>query len=99
MVSELLNVRDSAAQVRATRRELEMPLVVVSAGIGREGVRGEINRELQLDQVTLSSQACHVVAEQSGHGIGRGQPDLVVDAIRAVFDASRDPASSLVCRQ
>jgi hypothetical protein len=33
------------------------------------------------------------VAEQSGHYIQQSQPDLVVEAIRAVVEAVRDPNS------
>jgi pimeloyl-ACP methyl ester carboxylesterase len=97
MANELASTRESAAQVRETRRKLQVPLVVLSAGRGREGVRGKINRELQLDLATLSAQACHVIAGESGHGIAGDEPALVVAAIRAVVNAARDPGTGLKC--
>ena len=85
---ELLSGRDSAAQVRAARRELEIPLVVVSAG-RRSSRTAEVLATLQRDQVNLSRRSCQVTADRSGHGIALGQPEIVVDAIRATVDASR----------
>jgi hypothetical protein len=35
----------------------------------------------------------HVIAEQSGHYIHQSQPDLVVDAIRSVVMALREPGT------
>jgi pimeloyl-ACP methyl ester carboxylesterase len=93
MASELEHTTESGIEVAATRRQLTMPLVVVSAG-NDSGVRGEINRELQADLATLSTRACQVIAEDSGHGIGN-QPELAVKAIRdvlmAVGDEDRKP--------
>jgi hypothetical protein len=80
--------RDSAAQVRAARRELEIPLVVVSAG-RRSSRTAEVLATLQRDQVNLSKRSCQVTADRSGHGIALGQPEIIVDAIRATVEASR----------
>jgi pimeloyl-ACP methyl ester carboxylesterase len=97
MASELASTSESADQVRSSRRTLAIPLVVLSAGRGREGVRGDINRELQRDLATLSTQVCHAIARESGHDIARDEPRLVVAAVRAVVNASRNPAAGLVC--
>jgi pimeloyl-ACP methyl ester carboxylesterase len=43
--------------------------------------------------VRLEPDARHVVAEKSDHYVQISQPQLVVDAIRAVVDAVRDPSS------
>ena len=88
MGDELQHTRESGLEVTATRRQLTIPLVVVSPGKG-SGVRAEINRELQADMATLSTRACQVIAEDSGHGIGN-QPELVVKAIREVLLAAGD---------
>ena len=48
-----------------------------------------VDRELQADMVTLSMRGCQVIAEKSGHGIGR-QPELVIQAIRDVLVAAGD---------
>ena len=58
----------------------------VSPGKG-SGPRAEINSELQRDMATLSTRACQVIAEESGHGIGN-QPELIVEAIREVLLAA-----------
>jgi hypothetical protein len=70
--------------------------VVLSAGRGA-GRRAEINRELQLDQVTLSSRASQVIAEKPGHNIVGNQPELVVEAIRAVIEAAGNESSLPGC--
>jgi hypothetical protein len=86
MASELKNTRESGDEVSAMRRTLTIPLAVVSPGKDRERT-AEINAELQADMVTLSTRSCHVVAEESVHGIGE-QPDIVVKAIHDVVSAS-----------
>jgi pimeloyl-ACP methyl ester carboxylesterase len=95
MADELEHTRESGVEVAASRRQLAMPLVVVSPG-NESGVRGEINRELQADLATLSNRACQVIAEDSGHGIGN-QPELVVKAIRDVLLAAGDDAQLPGC--
>jgi pimeloyl-ACP methyl ester carboxylesterase len=88
---EILNVMESAAEVRATRRKLPMPVVVVSAGIGADATW----QALQRDQVRLSDRGCQVIARQSGHAIPLGQPQIVVDAIRATVNAARGADGAL----
>jgi pimeloyl-ACP methyl ester carboxylesterase len=82
---EILHLRESAAEVKATRRKLTIPVVVVTAGRGADAVW----RDLQRDQVGLSQQGSQVIAEQSGHVIAVGQPQAIVDAIRASVDKAR----------
>ena len=94
MASELLHVRESGDQVGATRRRLDVPLVVVSRRSGRDA-RDRIWHELQRDQLALSKPACHITAARAEHGIAGDQPELVVAAIRAVVETARDPALDL----
>ena len=68
-----------------------MSLVVLSAGTGRQGVRAEINRELQRDLATLSGRVCHVIGRACGHAIAAENPMLLVSAIRAAVTASKVP--------
>lgn len=89
MGSELLHTTQSGRDVAATRHQLDTPLVVVSAGMSSRTAALAVDRELQADMVTLSTRACQVIAEESGHGIGR-QPELVIQAIRDVMVAARD---------
>jgi len=90
---EGIHLRESAAEVRASRRQLTVPVVVVTAGRDADPVW----RELQRDQVGLSRQGCQVVAERSGHGIALGQPEAVVNAIRATVDAARGRTEVALC--
>ena len=92
-VDEFTHLRQSAAEVRASRRELGIPVVVVTAGQGSDA---EWLR-WQRDQVGLSSRGCQMIAERSGHGIALGQPDVVVHAIRAVVDSVRGRNDATLC--
>lgn len=95
--SELLSGRESAAQVRAARRDLDIPVVVVSAGV-RDRQTAELLSTLQRDQVSLSKRSCQVTAERSGHGIAIAQPEIVIDAIRAAVEASRHETAPPDCQ-
>ena len=95
MKGELEHTGESGQQVAATRRQLTIPLLVVSPGQG-SGARAEINRELQADLATLSTRACQVIAEDSGHGVGN-EPEVVVEAIRDVLLAAGDEFSKPGC--
>jgi pimeloyl-ACP methyl ester carboxylesterase len=92
-VDEFTHLRQSAAEVKATRRQLSIPVVVVTAGRGSD----EAWLKLQRDQVGLSQRGCQIIAEQSGHGIALGEPGVVVRAIRATVDAVRGRKDSGLC--
>jgi pimeloyl-ACP methyl ester carboxylesterase len=85
LYAELTGILASAAQVRASRRELQIPVVVISAGRGTN----EQWRTFQRDQLTLSRQSCQIVAERSGHVIQLRRPDAAVRGIRAAWEAAR----------
>ena len=76
--SEIRHVHETVAEVRESRRELAMPIVVVS---GRRSMDARW-ASLQRDQVTLSRRGCHVIAEQAGHVVALDEPAVVVEAIR-----------------
>ena len=92
-VDEFTHLRHSAAEVKATRRQLSIPVVVVTAGQGTDAAW----LKLQRDQVGLSQRGCQIIAEQSGHGVALGQPGVVVRAIRASVDAVRRRSDSGLC--
>ena len=50
-------------------------------------------REGQDELATLLPDSRHVIATESDHYIQIEQPDLVIDAVRRVVEAVRDPAS------
>jgi pimeloyl-ACP methyl ester carboxylesterase len=86
--SEMLNGSVSEAQVRATRRVLDLPVLVLTAG-RRRPQEAEVMSTLQKDQLSISKRSCQLVAEDSGHAIMFNQPEVVVSAIRTAVDAHR----------
>jgi pimeloyl-ACP methyl ester carboxylesterase len=82
---ELIHVRESAEEVRRSRRKLTIPVLVVTGARGAD----ENWRQLQRDQVSLSERGCLILAEQSGHVVALGQPEIVVKAIRTVVETAR----------
>lgn len=90
---EIIHIRESASEVRASRRTLAIPVVVVTGARGADATW----RDLQRDQVTLSERGCQIIAEQSGHVVVLDQPQIVVDAIRTIVDAARVPNGVPLC--
>ena len=84
--SEITHIQQSADEVRASRRTLPHPVVVISGGRGADADW----RALQRDQVGLSPRGCQRVAEDSGHVVPRDQPEVIVDVIRALVTAARE---------
>ena len=82
---EITHIRESADEVRTSRRKLTIPVVVVTGARGADATW----RDLQRDQVGLSERGCQIVAEQSGHVVPVDQPEVVVNAIRAIVYAAR----------
>jgi len=82
---EIINIRESASEVRSSRRTLTIPVLVVSGGQGAD----ETWRRLQRDQASLSQRGCLMIAQQSGHVVSLDQPGIVVDAIRTVVETAR----------
>jgi pimeloyl-ACP methyl ester carboxylesterase len=85
LIEEERHFATSADNVRAQRRPLSMPLVVLTAG---RTSTPEIWMPLQRDLLGLSPRSCHVVLE-SGHNIPDEAPEAVVRAIRSVIEAWR----------
>ena len=82
---EIIHIRESASEVRTSRRKLPIPVVVVTGALGADATW----RDLQRDQVELSEHGCQIVAEQSGHLVQIDQPQIVVNAVRGVIDRTR----------
>src|SRR5215211_3421398 len=80
-----------------------LPVVVLTAGQTFDpsqfppgwpvAAHEQLQRELQADLASLVPNSRHVIAERSGHYIHQAEPDLVVDAIRQVVAAVRDPST------
>jgi len=82
---EIIHVRESAEEVRSSRRKLTIPVLVVTGGRGAD----ENWRQLQRDQAALSDRGCLIVAEQAGHVVAIDQPGVVVKAIETVVETVR----------
>ena len=91
----------SESQVRAANWHSDIPLIVLTHGrlspddygIPSMAAKGEQLRfEMQNALARLSSRSKHIIAEKSGHYIQRDQPELVIDAIRQVVEATRTQA-------
>jgi pimeloyl-ACP methyl ester carboxylesterase len=103
--SEGIDLAASFAQMSAARTATPlapMPLVVLSAGVDDPAFfpagwpmeeEASLHAELQADLAALVPDGRLIVADQSGHYIQQSQPDLVVEAIRDVVQAVRDPSS------
>jgi pimeloyl-ACP methyl ester carboxylesterase len=78
-----------------------MPLVVLSHGIPFPAPLPEWPIETMEDVMaaqqawlaTIVPDARHIIASKSGHNIHQDQPELVIQAIRDVVDAVRDPST------
>lgn len=86
-------------QARASSPLRPMPMAVLSHGIPFAAPfpawptdeMEQVMLALQVDLAELVPDARHVIAHDSGHDIHQDQPDLVIEAVRQVVDAVRDP--------
>lgn len=94
----------TTGQVRQARKDAPlrpMPLVVVAHGIPfgdpfpgwPSDTMEAVMTALQQDLATLVPNARLEVATESGHNIHQDQPELVIDAIKQVVTAVRDPST------
>jgi pimeloyl-ACP methyl ester carboxylesterase len=97
----------SADEVRAARRPVDFPLVVVtgSSTMAKDLVASGLSqadadsaarvwRYLQDDEATLSSRSHHVIADRSSHYVNMDQPELVIAAVDTVLaEIGNAPAS------
>ena len=100
---ERLDTATSASEMRQALSQAPlrpMPLIVLThgrpwawpAGYPADNLEAAW-KPLQEQLAAQSPESRLIVAEQSGHFIPGDQPGLVVDAIRQVVDAVRDPAT------
>lgn len=103
--SEGIDLGMSYSQMSAARTATPlrpMPLIVLSAGQADPAffpagwpmeAEAILHAELQADLAGLVPNGRLVVAAQTGHYIQQSQPDLIVEAIREVVEAVRDPST------
>jgi hypothetical protein len=90
---EIIHIRESVSEVRSSRRKLTIPVVVVTGARGAD----ENWRQLQQDLTSLSERGCLMIARQSAHVVSVDQPEVVVDAIRAIVDLARGRNDVSLC--
>ena len=101
LLAELNAAEVSSTEARALHMTDfgELPLIVLSAGLGEsipsftESENQQLWENLQIEQTdltALSSKGKQIMAEQSGHYIQLNQPDLVINAIKKIVDALRE---------
>jgi pimeloyl-ACP methyl ester carboxylesterase len=96
---EGVDVVASLDQVESDANLGDLPLTVITAGVPNlppfidQDVRDQLAEswlESQRELVRLSTAGVHVIAEESGHCIQCGQPELVVDVIRRLLEDIRE---------
>lgn len=100
MINEKIDLKESTEQIRNANWHANIPLVVLTAANAQPDPPGplaflapkweQIRQELQQDLVHRSTMGKQVIATRSGHFIHRDEPQLVVNAIREVIDATRN---------
>ena len=96
---EAFAIEETTAQVGTTGSLGERPLAVLSANgpiwipwLPPDFPMQQFKRmwlQLQKDLTTLSSNSWQIFADESSHFIQFDQPELVIDAIRQVVEATR----------
>jgi pimeloyl-ACP methyl ester carboxylesterase len=95
IADEMSMIPDSLDQLRASPMKFgDKPLIVISRGekvdSSEETTRTEDAwRDLQTHLVSRSTKGKQIIAEKSGHYIHFDQPELVIDAIHQVVEATR----------
>lgn len=104
VTAEMKHLEESQEQMRASRQDLgDLPLLVLTHGKATPipGISADAQdenerlwRELHEELARLSSGGRVIMAEESTHAIHVEQRDLVVDAIREVWEAARSAGSA-----
>jgi pimeloyl-ACP methyl ester carboxylesterase len=102
MGGEQIEMQESNREMKAANWHTNMPLIVLSRGkssynpddypppLRSFAPQGEELRiSLQAALASCSSRSKHLFAEKSGHMIHHDQPELVIDAIRQIVEATR----------
>lgn len=84
---EMEALKASLGQLSERKVHLQhKPLVVITAGILPDGEEGKSWRQLQNRLLSKSTRAQQIMAENSDHMINHHQPDVIVEAIRAMME-------------
>jgi pimeloyl-ACP methyl ester carboxylesterase len=93
-----VDVPGSLAELNAAPDLGDVPLVVLTAG----EMWGDFEIDwarVQDEHAALSSNALHMVAQNSGHGIQDDRSTLVIESVRATLEAARSGARIATCNE
>ncbi|WP_174733195.1 alpha/beta fold hydrolase [Mesobacillus harenae] len=80
---------ESLKQVKESRRNLNIPLLVIAAGkkdhYSKESQ--ELWNEMQRELLQISSNSEFIIAENSAHYIQNDEPEVIVNAIKRLIDS------------
>ena len=106
--NEHLDLKSSFAEAASAGRLDDLPLIVITAGRENDprlglNLKRLLDRtwlSLQSELARLSTNSIHVIANLSHHDVisFAGQPELVVEAVRAVLEAARTHGRLPRCR-
>lgn len=94
IADEMSAIPDSLDQLRASPMKFgDKSLIVISRGKKEDSSEDTARtedawRDFQTDLVSRSTKGKQIIAEKSGHYINFDQPELVIDAIRQVVEAT-----------
>lgn len=95
VADEMSMISESMDQLRAAPMKLgDKPLIVLSRGKSEDSSEDKNETEqawraFQTDLATRSTGGKQIIAEESGHYINFDQPELVIDAVHQVVEATR----------
>ena len=82
---EIIHIRQTASEVRSSRRKLTIPVLVVTGGTRS---RRELATVATRSSVAVRARMSDT-AQESGHVVAIDQPEIIVDAIRTVVETAR----------
>ncbi len=91
-ISEDMDLETIAAQARANKWYGSIPVIVLTRAplkSGQAEKSEQLRIDLQNDLARRSTNSKHIIAEKSGHNIQDDQPEIVVDSIRQIMEATR----------
>jgi pimeloyl-ACP methyl ester carboxylesterase len=87
-VLEAVAARESLAQVRATRRLGNLPLVVLTPASSSAPWMAA-----QKDLMQLSTRSKHIIVENTGHEVHYSRPDVVIEVVQNMVESIRQAHS------
>jgi pimeloyl-ACP methyl ester carboxylesterase len=98
VVDEYLHLGQTAAEVKTTRRKLNLPVIVLTAGQSDELPQARAAwQEMQRDQLALSDLSCQITEERAHHVMAIETPDVVVRTISLAVNAARSGGVKPAC--